>query len=135
MGIVETDMAIHIMYKWPEPVFDLQHLFQGHIGLTGTRNANPNSAKAAALNETKEKIKRSDKDPVTTQLEINLEKQVEHNFIIIWGEVVKSSSFYTIDSDSSDGPAFPTLMMVIGCMVKCTAEGYHAVTGQVQDYK
>ena len=135
VGIIETGMAIHLMCKWPEAMFDTRHLFEGHVGLTGARNVNPNSAKAAALNDTKEKIKRSDKDPATMKLVINLEKQVEHNFINLWGEAAKSPSFYKIDGDSSDGPAFPTLVIVTRCMVKCATEGYHAEMGQVQDYK
>ena len=50
---METGMVIHIMYKLTEAMFDLQHLFEGHVGPTGARNVNPNSAKAAALNNTK----------------------------------------------------------------------------------
>ena len=58
------------------------------------------------------------------KLVISLEKQVEHNFINLWGDIAKNPSFYKIDGDSSDGPAFLTLVMVIRCMVKCATEEY-----------
>ena len=121
----QTGMAIHIMYRWPEAMFNPQHLFEGHVCLTGATNVNPNSAKAAALNGTKEKINRSDKDTVITRLVINSGKQVVHNFISLQGEVVKSPSFYMIECDSSNvkQSCIPS-PHVIRCMVQHTTEGY-----------
>ena len=74
MGITETGMAICILYKWPEAMFDPQHLFGGHVDQTGSTIVNPSSAKAAVFNDMKEKTKRSDKEPATTKLVINLKK-------------------------------------------------------------
>ena len=46
VGIMEAGMAIHIMYKWPEAMFDPQHVFEGCVGPTGARNVNLPSGKS-----------------------------------------------------------------------------------------
>ena len=75
MGITATGMAICILYKWPEAMFDPQHLFEGHVDWTGSAMVNPNSSKAAVFNDMKEKTKRSDKELATTERVINLEER------------------------------------------------------------
>ena len=73
--ITEAGMAIRILYKWPEAMFGPQHLFEGHVDWTGSTMVNLNSAKAAAFNDMEEKTKRSNKEPATTKLVINLERR------------------------------------------------------------
>ena len=51
--VTSPGQAIHIIYKWPEAMFDLAYLFQSQVDSTGTAIENTTSAKAAGLNETK----------------------------------------------------------------------------------
>ena len=52
-------------------------------------------------------------------LVISLDKEVEPNFINLAGKFAKEPSFYKQPCDAT----LPTLVVVIGCMVKCATEG------------
>ena len=46
-------VEICIIYKWPECMFQLEHLFEGQVDMHGTVTTNASGAKAVDLQETK----------------------------------------------------------------------------------
>ena len=111
VSLLSSAMVIPITYKWPEFMFQPEHLCEGQVDMQGAITANASSAKAVGLQETKET-----KSPHTYHHEPchQFGEKVEPNLINLTGKVAKKQRLYKQLGNAT----FPALVMAIGCMVK-----------------
>ncbi|KAL7577176.1 hypothetical protein ACA910_003511 [Epithemia clementina (nom. ined.)] len=127
--IVQTAIApggcsIKIFHKWPEYIFDAKHLFQGQCQNTGAVTTSAGSSKASGLEMTTQEICESNEAAVATNLTIHLERKVKANFVDLAGNVTAKPSFYKVPGDNQ-WSQYPIIVMVLGCMVECSLDGYN----------